>query len=116
MIIKREYYDHWLPKLLGVDGIVIMKVIMYGRIRNSVTVGLRNHEWAHYWQQVRDGIVWFKMRYVFEWIIGLFKYRSHRQAYYNISYEREAMQAQLLNSMKDVCWMVMKENKGVVND
>ncbi len=49
----------------------------------------RAHEDIHKHQFTRDGKLRFICRYVWEWLSGLWRYRSLAQAYSNISYERE---------------------------
>ncbi len=49
-----------------------------------------NHEKIHNAQQRELLFVPFYLLYVFEWIVRLCQYRSWKEAYYNISFEREA--------------------------
>ena len=51
---------------------------------------LINHEKIHLRQQVEMLIIPFYVVYLLEYIIRLFKHASHRKAYRNISFEREA--------------------------
>lgn len=49
-----------------------------------------NHEKIHTAQQRELLFIPFYVLYVVEWAVRLLIYRSHRKAYYNISFEREA--------------------------
>ena len=49
-----------------------------------------NHERIHNAQQRELLFVPFYIVYVIEWLIRLLHYRNIREAYYNISFEREA--------------------------
>lgn len=49
-----------------------------------------NHERIHDAQQRELLYVPFYVMYVIEWLIRLLQYRNPREAYYNISFEREA--------------------------
>ena len=48
-----------------------------------------NHEKIHWKQQMEMLIIFFYLWYGIEWLIKVFKY-GRRQAYYTISFEREA--------------------------
>jgi hypothetical protein len=49
-----------------------------------------NHELIHSRQQVEMLWIFFYLWYVVEWIIKLFIYKNATEAYFNISFEREA--------------------------
>lgn len=51
---------------------------------------LINHEKIHLRQQAELLILPFFIWYVFEYFLRLIQYKSHKQAYLNISFEREA--------------------------
>ena len=48
------------------------------------------HEHIHYAQQKELLFIFQWLWYVVEWLIRLIQYRNNKQAYYNISFEREA--------------------------
>lgn len=48
------------------------------------------HEYCHTKQMKRDGYVYFYIRYLYEYVRGLIKYKDSRMAYHNVSYEVEA--------------------------
>jgi len=45
---------------------------------------------VHVEQVKRDGFFVFYLRYVFEWVVNLFRYFNFDEAYRMVSYEREA--------------------------
>lgn len=51
---------------------------------------LINHEKIHLRQQIELLILPFYFLYLFNYLINLLKYKNHFQAYYNISFEKEA--------------------------
>ncbi len=51
---------------------------------------LINHEKIHLRQQLEMLIVFFYLWYLLEFLFLLIKYKNHREAYENISFEREA--------------------------
>jgi hypothetical protein len=51
---------------------------------------LLNHERIHIRQQVELLIVFFFVWYFVEYLTRLIQYKNRREAYYNISFEREA--------------------------
>ena len=48
------------------------------------------HELVHLKQMHEQGAIRFYLQYLYEYLMGLWKYRSHEQAYMNISFEKEA--------------------------
>ena len=53
------------------------------------------HESKHIEQIKRLGVLKFYLSYLFEYVKNLLKYRSHKLAYRNISFEIEARKAAL---------------------
>ena len=51
---------------------------------------LINHEKIHLQQQLELLIIPFYFLYLANYLINLFKYKNHYQAYYNITFEKEA--------------------------
>lgn len=49
-----------------------------------------NHERIHTAQQRELLFIPFYIVYIIEWLIRLFQYKNWKEAYYNISFEREA--------------------------
>ncbi|GAB2595570.1 hypothetical protein [Spirosoma areae] len=73
---------------LGPDGMALFPFILVRQPNPSPT--LLNHERIHLRQQAEFGIFAFYIWYVLEYMIRRFQYRTHYQAYRNISFEREA--------------------------
>lgn len=83
-------YDHWLPKLLKVNAIVLNKVIYFARPIEKVSARLMKHEKVHVRQQAQEGLL-FYFKYILEWLWNIPKYNfDTQQAYRQISYEIEA--------------------------
>ena len=89
-----QKYNHWLPKLLKVNGIVLFKTIYYRQKSIYVSDRLRWHEEKHVEQQEKEGSLIFKVKYVYEFVVNYIRYRKFWQAYRNISFEIEARQAE----------------------
>ena len=68
-----------------------------------------NHERIHTRQQKELLFIPFYLLYILEWLIRLLQYRNHRQAYLNISFEREAYShgndLEYLNNRKKYAWL-----------
>ena len=86
------YYNHWLPKLLKVNAIVLLGVVYFAERKKQITERLYKHELRHKEQQEEDGVK-FYIIYLKEYFVNLVKYRNHHKAYYNISYEKDARKA-----------------------
>ena len=87
-------YNHWLPKLLNVNAIVLFQTIYYAMPKEKVSNRLRRHEEKHVKQQEEEGFFWFLINYISEFLINYVRYFSFREAYLNISYEVEARRAE----------------------
>ena len=87
-------YNHWLPKLLKVNAIVLFQVIYYAMVKGEVSARLRRHEEKHVQQQQQEGSIIFKIKYVYEFTSNYIRYRNFWKAYRNISYEVEAREAE----------------------
>ena len=88
-------YNHWIPKLLKVNAIVLFQTIYFAMTKNLVTERLIRHEKKHIEQQKKEGSIKFKIKYFLEYLKNLAKYRNHHRAYYYISYEIEARKAEV---------------------
>lgn len=68
-----------------------------------------NHERIHTRQQMELLFIPFYLLYILEWLIRLLQYRNHRQAYLNISFEREAYShgndLEYLKNRKKYAWL-----------
>ncbi len=86
----RVIYNNLIP-LKGFAAINLFGIIFIRRgiIVDEITL---NHEAIHTTQMKELWYVGFYLLYILEWIIKLFFYK--RNAYYNISFEREAYENQ----------------------
>ena len=81
LIIRNKY----IP-FKGFSAINILG-ILFVRPKTRVTPRLLNHERIHTAQMLEMGIIFFYLWYVIEW---LFRLTQRGNAYYRISFEREA--------------------------
>lgn len=58
--------------------------------RKPLSVKLMNHEAIHTAQMKELLYIFFYLIYGVEWMVRLVQYRNSKEAYYNISFEREA--------------------------
>lgn len=74
-----------------------------------------NHEKIHTAQQRELLFIPFYIFYLIEWCIKCFKYRSGKQAYYNLSFEREAYthghDLSYLKNRKHYAWLKTPSHK-----
>ena len=87
-------HNHWLPKLLKVEAIVINKTVYFAMTKEEVSEKLLNHEQEHIKQQEEEGFTAFLFNYLSEYFANRLAGMSHYKAYYNISYEKEARKAE----------------------
>lgn len=76
----------------GINGIVLWPFVLYAEKNPHILV--RNHEAIHVAQIKRDGVLKFYVLYLGEYFKGRLQGLSHNEAYFNISYEREAYKNQ----------------------
>lgn len=91
MTIK-EKTNHWLPKLLAVQAIVIYPYVFYAGTLPSKK--LRAHEWAHVEQVKRHGWLRFYTSYLLYYVAARVQGRGHFKAYWLNPYEMEARDAE----------------------
>lgn len=74
-----------------------------------------NHERIHTAQQRELLFIPFYIVYLIEWLIRLFQYKNWKDAYYNISFEREAYKhgndLQYLKKRKHYSWIKYLKNR-----
>lgn len=63
---------------------------IWTRDESWITDKVINHEKIHTAQQRELLFIPFYILYIIEWMVKLIRYRSSRQAYLNLSFEREA--------------------------
>lgn len=86
-------YNHWLfkiPPMNNYGGITLGRYILFRDSKEQVPELLVKHELVHQEQMERDGIIKFYLKYVWDYLKNLIKYRNHWEAYFNIPYEKEA--------------------------
>ena len=86
-------YNHWLPKTLKVNAIVINKTIYFAMAADKVSDRLMRHEKEHVRQQEKEGFLFYP-KYFWEYLKNLVKYKNHNKAYWYISYEIKARKAE----------------------
>lgn len=79
-----------LLKNTKITGITLFPFIFLRNKRCKHNKILINHERIHLKQQLELLIVFFYIWYIFEYFIGLIKFKDRYLAYRNISFEREA--------------------------
>jgi len=84
-------YNHWLPKKVKADGLVIYPYVLLRHPENKIKrKKALHHEWVHIQQIRKDGLVKFYFGWFTQLIKNLFRYKNVHKAYRNISYESEA--------------------------
>lgn len=92
-----EHYNHFLPKLLKVSGVTLGKHVYYRMEPKFISDRLRKHELAHVNQYRQFGSIRFLYLYFKEYLRYRFKGLNHYQAYYEISFEKDARLKETLN-------------------
>jgi hypothetical protein len=83
-------FKYLTPK--WVRGITIFPFIVLSHREDKQNKVLLNHEKIHIRQQIELLVLPFFLWYFMEYIIRFFQYRNWKEAYLNISFEREAYQ------------------------
>lgn len=87
--------NHWYPKWLGVDAITLMPfILLSGSLSEARINETLAHEWIHVKQVRQIGWSKFYASYLWQYLVGRFKGKSHDDSYYNISFEKEAYENQ----------------------
>jgi hypothetical protein len=95
MEIKVKYGSSIPYYLGGMAGITLYPyVFIIFPETDPRTPTLLKHEMVHVEQIQRVGVFKFYLTYFIDYVINLFKYRNHQQAYLNIPYEVEAYKRQ----------------------
>ena len=84
-----RYWIIILPNLKANAMAVFPFILLRNKTQKSDEV-LINHEKIHLRQQLELLILPFYYLYLINYLINLFKYKNHHQAYFNISFEKEA--------------------------
>ena len=78
----------WLPKQVSAMALFPFVLFKHSHYRDDPV--LLNHEKIHLRQQIELLVLLFYIWYLLEYVVRLLQYHNHRQAYLNISFEREA--------------------------
>jgi hypothetical protein len=81
-------FKYLIPK--GFRGFTFFPFVILSDEKDKSHGILLNHERIHIRQQLELLIVFFFVWYILEFLLGLVKYKNRREAYHNISFEREA--------------------------
>ena len=84
-----SYWIIILPNLKANAMAVFPFILLRNKTQKSDEV-LINHEKIHLRQQLELLILPFYFLYLINYLINLLKYKNHHQAYFNISFEKEA--------------------------
>lgn len=93
-------YSHWLFSLPGFSGyaaICLGRTILFRDAKDQVSRELMAHEMKHQEQMDRHGVAGFYVRYLWEYLKGLARFRSHGLAYWWNKFEVEARGASILS-------------------
>ena len=97
---------HWKPLFIQHQPILIclsylapieINAITLGPIvisRNKIGEVTKNHESIHFQQYLETLFIGFPLVYLWDWLMGLFKYRDGHKAYVSIRAEQEAYRHQ----------------------
>jgi hypothetical protein len=77
-----------IPK--GFRGLTVFPFVFLLNKKDKVNQVLLNHEKIHIRQQVELLVVFFFIWYCIEFLVRMIQCKNRREAYYNISFEREA--------------------------
>lgn len=86
-------YEHWLfrfPPLSSYRGICLGRWILFKESADKISPELLAHEMVHQDQITRHGMAAFYWIYLKDYCRNLVRYRSHRKAYREIPFEKEA--------------------------
>ena len=84
------------PKFLNIvtrgfaRAMVLFPFIIISRKEDKYNKGLIRHEQIHIYQQLELLVVGFYLWYVTEYVVNRIKGYSHQDAYYRLSFEKEA--------------------------
>ena len=79
-----------IPK--GFRGLTVYPFIFLFNKKDKINPKLLNHERIHIRQQLEMLVLPFFVWYGIEFFVGLIRFRNRREAYLNISFEKEAYQ------------------------
>ena len=89
----KTIYNKYIP-IKGYVAINLFGIIFARKEFNPLSRITENHERIHTAQMKELLFVFFYLWYGIEWVIRLFQYRDRKEAYFNVSFEREAYRNQ----------------------
>lgn len=90
----KEYFDHWLPPILGATGVTFGHNIFYDVKESNVNPIIRRHELIHVEQCERLTVVGFFVLYFYYYIKERLNGKDHWTAYRANPLEIEAYERQ----------------------
>ena len=87
IIIKNSRIPKMLSWFINIRAITLFPFII---IKDEGDDRLLNHELIHISQQKETLVLGFYMLYLWDFIVGVLKFKNTRDAYYSIRFEREA--------------------------
>lgn len=90
----RIRHEHWLPQLLGINGITLYPFILLAGRNGMLPRTLYKHEMIHIEQVRTVGFVRFYLSYLLYYLAARVEGLRKQEAYYQIPYEKEAYKAQ----------------------
>ena len=85
----KVFYNNRIPPK-GFGAINLFGLIFVRKDYGELTKVELNHERIHTRQMLEMLVLFFYIIYTIEWLVRIVQYRNRIQAYYNISFEREA--------------------------
>ncbi|NJM09327.1 MAG: hypothetical protein HC883_00045 [Bdellovibrionaceae bacterium] len=90
----RQRYDHWIPRLLRVEAIVLYPYMLFSSKQGAVDARTLRHEWQHVHQINFVGVWRFYLSYILFYIAFRVAGESDYIAYSRIPWEEEARAAE----------------------
>jgi hypothetical protein len=84
------YENHWLFKFPVIKDYAAITLVPFILVKDKADEHTLFHENVYVRQVEENGILKFYFKYLFYFVINLFKYRNFTNAYYNIPFEIEA--------------------------
>ncbi|RBA29408.1 hypothetical protein [Flavobacterium tibetense] len=81
-------FKYLIPK--GFRGFTFFPFVFLSDGKDKLNDSLLNHERIHIRQQLELLVIPFFLWYGIEFLVRMIQYKNRREAYYNISFEREA--------------------------
>ena len=87
IIVRNSIVPKLLSWIIDIRAITLFPFIF---IKDNGDERLINHELIHITQQKETLVLGFYILYIWDYIIGLVKFKNFRDSYYSIRFEREA--------------------------